>query len=44
MSSVDKAFETQLNNIQKRTGKTLDDLYLDFGHFRAGLRIRRRFV
>ena len=24
MSSVDKAFETQLNNIQKRTGKTLD--------------------
>jgi hypothetical protein len=27
MSSIDKAFETQLNNIQKRTGKTLDELY-----------------
>ena len=27
MSIVDKAFETQLNNIQKRTGKTLDELY-----------------
>ena len=27
MSIVDKAFETQLNNIQKRTGKTLDDLF-----------------
>lgn len=27
MSSVDKAFETQLNKIQKRTGKTLDELY-----------------
>jgi hypothetical protein len=27
MSIVDKAFESQLNNIQKRTGKTLDELY-----------------
>ena len=27
MSSVDRAFETQLNNIQKRTGKTLDELF-----------------
>ena len=27
MSVVDKAFETQLNNIQKRTGKTLDELF-----------------
>ena len=27
MSSVDRAFETQLTNIQKRTGKTLDELY-----------------
>jgi len=27
MSIVDKAFETQLNNIQKRTGKTLDELF-----------------
>ena len=27
MSSVDKAFETQLNNIQKRRGKTLEELY-----------------
>ena len=27
MSSVDKALETQLNNIQTRTGKTLDELY-----------------
>jgi hypothetical protein len=27
VSSVDKSFETQLNNIQKRTGKTLDELY-----------------
>ncbi len=26
MSSVDKAFETQLNNIQTKTGKTLDEL------------------
>jgi len=27
MSSVDKAFETQLKNIQTRTGKTLEQLY-----------------
>jgi len=27
MSSVDKALETQLKNIQTRTGKTLDELY-----------------
>jgi hypothetical protein len=27
MSDVDKAFETQLRNIQIRTGKTLDELY-----------------
>ena len=27
MSSIDKAFETQLKNIQTRTGKTLDELY-----------------
>ena len=27
MSSVDKAIETQLKNIQTRTGKTLDQLY-----------------
>jgi len=27
MSIVDKALETQLNNIQKRTGKMLDELY-----------------
>ncbi len=27
MTSVDKALETQLKNIQTRTGKTLDDLY-----------------
>ena len=27
MSDIDKAFETQLNNIQTRTGKTLDELY-----------------
>lgn len=27
MSSVDKAFETQLQNIQTRTGKPLDELY-----------------
>jgi len=27
MSSVDKALETQINNIQTRTGKTLDQLY-----------------
>jgi hypothetical protein len=27
MSSIDKAFETQLQNIQTRTGKTLDELY-----------------
>lgn len=27
MSSVDKALETQLQNIQTRTGKTLDELY-----------------
>jgi hypothetical protein len=27
MSSVDKALETQLKNIQTRTGKSLDDLY-----------------
>lgn len=27
MSSVDKAYETQLTNIQKRTGKTLEQLY-----------------
>ena len=27
MSIVDKAFETQLNNIQRKTGKTLDELY-----------------
>lgn len=26
MSSVDRAFQTQLSNIQKRTGKTLDEL------------------
>lgn len=27
MSTVDKALETQLQNIQTRTGKTLDDIY-----------------
>src|SRR3989304_1432280 len=27
MSSTEKALETQLNNIQTRTGKTLDQLY-----------------
>ena len=27
MNSVDKALETQLENIQTRTGKTLDELY-----------------
>ena len=27
MSSVDKALETQIKNIQTRTGKSLDDLY-----------------
>lgn len=27
MSSIDKAFEAQLRNIQTRTGKTLDELY-----------------
>ncbi len=27
MSSVDKALETQLKNIQTRTGKTIDELY-----------------
>jgi hypothetical protein len=27
MSSMDKALETQLNNIQTRTGKTLEQLY-----------------
>ena len=27
MNVVDKAFETQLDNIQKRTGKTLDELF-----------------
>ena len=27
MSSVDKALETQIKNIQARTGKTLDELY-----------------
>lgn len=27
MNSVDKAFETQLNNIQTQTGKSLDELY-----------------
>ncbi len=27
MNSVDKAFETQLKNIQTRTGKSLDELY-----------------
>jgi hypothetical protein len=26
MSSVDKAYETQLSNIQKKTGKTMDEL------------------
>jgi t-SNARE complex subunit (syntaxin) len=28
MSSVDKAFETQLKNIQTKTGKTLEQLYV----------------
>lgn len=27
MNSIEKAFETQLQNIQKRTGKALDELY-----------------
>jgi len=27
MNTVDKAFETQLKNIQTRTGKTLDQLF-----------------
>ncbi|PKO07065.1 MAG: DUF4287 domain-containing protein [Chloroflexi bacterium HGW-Chloroflexi-3] len=27
MNSIDKAFETQLSNIQKRTDKTLDELF-----------------
>ncbi len=27
MSSVDQAYETQLKNIQTKTGKTLDQLY-----------------
>ena len=27
MSSVDQAYETQLKNIQSKTGKTLDQLY-----------------
>lgn len=27
MNAVDKAFETQLQNIQTRSGKTLDQLY-----------------
>ena len=27
MNTVDKATETQLKNIQTRTGKTLDELY-----------------
>src|SRR5262245_56835001 len=27
MSTIDKALETQLKNIQQRTGKTLDDLF-----------------
>lgn len=27
MSSVDKAIETQLKNIQTRTGKSLEELY-----------------
>lgn len=27
MSSIDKALETQIKNIQKRTGKSLEDLY-----------------
>jgi hypothetical protein len=27
MNVVDKATETQLNNIQTRTGRTLDELY-----------------
>src|SRR4030042_7187508 len=27
MNAVDKGLETQLNNIQKRTGKTLDELF-----------------
>ena len=26
MSSLDKAFQTQLDNIQKKTGKSLDEL------------------
>ena len=26
MSSLDKAVQTQINNIQKKTGKTLDEL------------------
>jgi len=31
MSSVDKALETQIKNIQTRTGKTLDQLYAIIG-------------
>ncbi len=27
MNVVDKAFEAQLNNIQKRTGRTMDELF-----------------
>jgi len=27
MNSVDKAFETQLSNIQKKTNRSLDELF-----------------